>query len=157
MNSITIKIQGKPVSINKAHYRNKTLTVLARQYREIVWKELTLMKNEVQQFRNNFNKEKHGLEVSVTVFTPVKKYYLQGNKNLGVSSMKFDLGNLLKLLDDFVLNERYAEKGAPVVGIDDRWILQYKDLRAVPHNSDQWVVEYSLTIINTPEILPTHT
>ena len=150
---LTVVIKGKPVSINQAHYRNKVLTAKARAYREVVWKSMLGMQNQVEAFRAAFNPQLHGLEVSVTVYTPVKKYYLKGDRTNGISAQKFDLGNLLKLLDDFVLNERYNGRGAPVIGVDDKFILSYSNLKALPHRSDEWVVHYTVKIINTPALV----
>lgn len=122
----------KPVSINTAHYKHKkVLTRDARAFRLKFLKQLLNYQKELKAFNSAFDRTKHIIELIITIETPWKAYFVKGDPKEGISRRAGDADNYIKLILDFLCNEKYCRDDKKYVdnpmvnlNIDDQFIKQ---------------------------------
>lgn len=130
-----ISIKLEPFTSNKAHYKySKNLTAEARTYREEFWKQLNTEPNlsNLKRIKGNFDPKKHELHVKYVFHLAYEKFFTKEGK---ISARSPDLDNCIKLVQDFLFNERYGKKHLKKlnyvnVGIDDRYITNIEMKKA---------------------------
>jgi len=155
---IKLIVQGKPISINSAYTGRrggkKVLNKKARLYRESCWTSLNSKKAEIDLLVKSFDSKKHGLSMSITSYVPIKDYYLKATPSNGLSQAKGDVDNGLKLIVDFLLNARYAPRGAPVIGIDDKYNTKIF-LNQLPFKHKTYITVIEIEVIPLSAIILT--
>lgn len=122
---LNIRIErAKPVSVNKAYYKsNNNLTVVARQFRYKFLKGLLPYQDTIKAFNKTFDPTKHSLELQVAVEVP-KTHMWTANGH--VSARGGDVDNYMKLIIDFLTNQKYCTDKYVMemsnVNIDDRFV-----------------------------------
>jgi hypothetical protein len=139
------KIQ--PMSINKAYYKTrKVLTQAARDYRKSIWEQMEPHRQEIDEFKSNFDKFKHSLSLKVYVGVPSSRFYTQQGY---ISLHSSDIDNIAKLLIDNTVDPKFrAEKyAAPTLDIDDKFITAlFLSKYASPE--EHWHIEMEFEIID---------
>ena len=148
----------RPMSINRAYYRNRKLTEEARKVRASILCQIQPQLKQLHDIKSQFDPLKHYLAFSYKLYYPMDIYYTKKGQ---VSARSQDIDNCLKLLTDCICNDKYNTKWLKLrtprykalyksvsaldnLGIDDRYIV---DLSAVklPTKGDYRVeVEISL-------------
>lgn len=140
----------KPISINRAYYRNGNLTTESRHYRD---KFHILLNNESSKVKS-LNKALESIEyphidLSITVETPKKLLFKKGT--LTYSHLSGDMNNYTKLIEDFLFQHRYRGRltslGTPyhIIRIDDRFVKSGSSLQ-IPSPSDTWNLTITISI-----------
>lgn len=145
----------KPISVNKAYYKTKkVLTLEGRRFRKRLLLSIAHseeIKAGLAALSSQFDKEKHYLAFDVTFLIPKGLFY---TKNNYISRMSGDLDNQLKLLTDFLCNEKNANrrfsggKHPKIVnlGIDDQFIADYTARKRESHNPD-YHLDISISLV----------
>lgn len=142
----------KPISINKAYYKNnKVLTKDARAFRYKFLSQLLNFQDDLKAFRLAFDRKEHIIELMITIETPWSLYFVKGDPKEGISRRGGDAANYEKLITDFLTNEKYCrddkkyiEKPMINVGIDDQF-CKLVSISQIPtvidcasDNSEEW-------------------
>jgi len=144
-----LKIHMKPYSLNKAFYKNRTLTQATRKYREefLLCLQSDYNKNYLDAISKAFNPSKHALSVSFIFYSPKEIFFTKQGQ---VSNRSQDLDNCLKLPIDFICNKKYQDRvlqGVKIsnLGIDDRYIIDIQAKKRASLNGEYLIlVEFSI-------------
>lgn len=152
MKIILNNIQAKPISVNKAYYkRNNQLTKEARELRIKLFEHIIGTDGLVDQlkaFREAFTASDHELHVKYTFSIP-KSIYL--TKKGYISRASGDVDNYIKVLNDFIFNEKYWEDESRYdfksynIGIDDQFITRL-EARKQPSLDGKWSIDVKVSI-----------
>lgn len=148
---LSIRISGaKPVSINKAYYKsNSNLTTVARQFRYKFLKQLLDYQDQLLAFNKTFDPNKYSLELQVAVEIPESHFWTAKGH---VSNRSGDVDNYLKLIIDFLTNEKYCtnqyvDEDMVNVAIDDRYITSIWATKE-PSPDKRWNIQLTLRFID---------
>lgn len=155
----------KPFSVNNAYYRNRKHNAQARKWRATVLKSLLPYKADFERLRAAFDPSKHSLFVSITVYYPSKKFFVQSKPTKGQLSAKtMDLTNTEKLLIDLIFHPKFSSntwlkerKGQEIrlyeslselcnLAIDDRFISDLKSEKR-PNNDETYRTEVRISLV----------
>jgi hypothetical protein len=158
----------KPFSSNNAYYKNRKHNAQARKWRATVLKALLPFKGDFERMRDAFNPSLHSLFVSITVYYPSKKFFVQSKPNKGnLSAQTMDLTNTEKLLIDLIFHPKFSsntwlrERRGDEIGlykgfteltnlaIDDRFISDLKSEKRPSEEGYSTEVRISLIPLST--------
>lgn len=148
---ITITLPNiKPFSINNTYTRNvKYKSNAFNKWRKTVLEALNCPSNlsQCQSLADTFNPALHSFYVTITVFYPTEKFFVQGSKGKSpkgaISSRTMDLTNTEKVLIDLIFNK--------TISIDDRYISDLKSEKR-PSEGFKTLVRISLVPLNSIKV-----
>lgn len=146
-----IKIKAKPVSINKAYYaKRKVLNSDSRAFRETFMQQLQESSNSniLSDVQNNFNRKKHSLKINITIQVPLDVFITKAGY---ISRKGGDVDNFLKLILDFLTNERYNNRifncgNCTNLNIDDQYVTDL-NIRKIASPDKYWYILIGITPI----------
>lgn len=152
MNRLDMTFNAPPFSINSAYYNKgggKVRTKECRAWGDDVLQQLQLYKQQILEFKNIYDAEKHGLSLDLTFNIPKRYYYTVEGR---VSSRSADLTNVEKLIQDLLFDSRFngrAVNGKKIYNLDinDKCVLQLSS-KKLP--SDRFRIEVSVSLIPLP-------
>lgn len=139
----------KPVSINRAYYRNGSLTTESRFYRD----RFHCLLNKYFQEITNFNTEIADIKnphiaLNINIETPA--HLLFKKDSLIYSNLAGDMNNYTKLIEDFLFQFRYRGRlttaGTPyhILHLDDRFVKEGSS-KQEPSPTDTWNIRLYIT------------
>lgn len=150
----------KPISINIAYYKTrKVLSLEGRRFRKRLLLSINHNKEiikSLRDIRDTFDKHKHYLDFDITILIPKDKFYT--NKGY-ISRQSGDLDNFLKLLTDFICNEKNAglafsggkHPEITNLSLDDQFICDYM-ARKRPSFNNSYHIDISIQIRDLNEL-----
>ena len=94
----------RPISINRAYYRNRKLTEEARRIRASILCQLQSQLNKLHDIKSQFDPKKHYLTISYTLYYPIDQFF---TKSRQISNRSQDVDNCLKLITDCICSTKY--------------------------------------------------
>tara|TARA_R100000697_G_scaffold44102_1_gene57227 strand:+ start:570 stop:1040 length:471 start_codon:yes stop_codon:yes gene_type:complete len=151
---ISFVIDCPPFSSNKAYYKNRQLTQQARVWREefLYQMQCPKIQQSLQQFRNQFQPSKHGIEAKYVFFYPSS---ILLTKRGEISRRSCDLTNIEKLVQDNVFEPRYngriiRDKTIINLNLDDKYITHLESRKCL-HPQNRYQIEILLSLIPLPK------
>lgn len=157
-NEMSIKLNYiKPVSINKAYYKNGNLTTLSRQFRYKFLKGLLDYQDQLKQFKKAFDETRHIIGLNIIIETPEELFFTKSSPRK-ISNRAGDAGNYEKLITDFLTNpkyctDKYVHESMVNVGIDDRFVKSLT-IDQMPVEGNDWNIAIYLELIEFEEMYP---
>jgi hypothetical protein len=139
MNNLILQIDAKPLSVNAKFTLNKyrrriVKSTAAIKFEKVVESNLVKHKSELDIFKLNYNRSKHGLQLEIVMYVPESEFF---TKEGLISSTCIDAGNALKMLEDIIYKS---------IGINDGWNVKVSSEKR-PHKSEKWI-----TLVNISEV-----
>lgn len=124
--TLNLFFDAPPFSINKAHYRNGQRTTACRKWGDKLLKDLSVREDDVIEFRNKFNLQKHCLTITILHLLPKSKLFtLEGR----ISLTSNDLSNIEKMLIDILFDKRFDDRGNTNVCLNDALLVDMKSYK----------------------------
>lgn len=135
----------KPYSINKYYYSDrKSKTSAARAWEFEVSKQLAKLKDPLASIRDNFDKEKHGLLLTLDAVYPPSIFWTRDNT---LSARMMDLTNWEKpLVDMLFLQKNDGKVGCRTLCLDDKFLVDIRS-RKLKGDTESYSVIVTLEIV----------
>lgn len=141
MDLLLLEFNLPPFSINSYYYRTRQRTKEARLWANDIFRTLANYKEDILEFRSNFDVTQHSLGLELVFTYPQNIFYTKQNT---ISSKTMDITNVEKPILDLLTHPRYNERPLPEgclnLNIDDKFITEM-------HSTKQAGKEYSIKAI----------